>query len=227
MSYSYTNSAEYMPIAQDVYYQQPQTQQKSHIGTIGAVAGGALGGFVGAKKVPYFVGQNNKKEVNDNFTKKVYETTLKSTNRANKPVYKQINKVLKKLKSVNSSDKLIELLEKNPEAKNLIDNELIGQIKDLNVADCKRVIKEKLNVVKNEKFLPIRTYIKECWNPTKKVFENNSGISEDTFNAIKKAAREVKAGSIVKGVGIGALLGFVTAAIAKIISLSTKNIQQQ
>ena len=70
----------------------------------------------------------------------------------------------------------------------------------------------------------VKYNILKSWDAATKKFKKPDGITEQEFNAIKKAARKVKAGTIATWAAIGGLAVSALYAVSKKVLNSKKNV---
>lgn len=212
MSYSYSEPLSYG-------YQQPlgygEVQQKKPSSmpyAIGGLAvGAAAGGYAGSKVNP-FVSKNG--EAVDSFARSVLDKSKEAAPEAEKKIYNQNAEILKKLDSVKTKDELTTLFNNNKEAVDEIfgnSEDFLKNVTDENIAQNKKTIKQKFTTAQDTSLQDIKNKIQACWDKDKKNFKKADSVEQETFNAIEKSTKGVKAKAIAK---YAAVAGLATGAVA-------------
>lgn len=216
---SYSASGMY---PQGNYYNQgyvPQRKSNPMVGVLGAMTLGAVGGGAAG----YFLNKypvNRNGEVSDEFAKKAFDMHIKKNlSKSAKKVIEQVNNVMEKIDSVNTSESLKRLLKSNPLALKMEQmgvslETYVNSITADNLKETKQKIKKELQNVTKGYYEKFKTITKACWDNAEKKFIKPDGMESKIFNVIKKTTannqwkKALKYGGITAGV-MGALtLGY-------------------
>ena len=237
MTYPYSGY-DYPSPSNPVTYNQPmyKTINQSKPGVVGSAViagtvGAGIGAVVGATKNPYISANG---EATDIFAKQVYENIIDKAEYAVKNKYKQTNEVLKQIDGINTPEKLKELFDKNElVAKeicadmNLSPKEYLETVCADNLAANKRVIKDRIKVGEQSKFLSVKNQIQSCWDKQNKKLVKPDRMAEDTFKTIKKSMNGLKLKTTGKIAIIGAGIGAGTGILLKVIHNLTQRSKTQ
>ena len=216
MSYSYSAPLSYDSSAMtyDSNSVQHVHNSRSAIPAVGGfIVGAAAGTYAGVKKIPYFNGKN---EIKDTFAKSAHKRYMKkAAEESERKAYSQWRIVIEKLKRIKDADSLNNLLNSNPLAKEAISEDLLKEAADVNIKGTKASVKETLLAKQTESIQKMRNKIARCWDSEKKEFIKPDDMSENTFKAIRKAAKGLKIDAIAK---YALITGAVTAIVATVIS---------
>lgn len=190
-------------------------------GVIGGLAGGCYGAYKSTRK-DSFISKNG--NINKDFIKETYEKYLKTSKNSDKDIYEGSIKILDKIDSVKTSEEIQELFNANKEAATEIFNELKQTPEDFaknisqnNLAENKKVIKDKINAANNARYQNIKNQIQACWDKDKKEFIKNENVSDDLVKILKKTSNKLNWKTMGKfaviGSAISAVIGFITAKL--------------
>ena len=206
------------PYIQQQY--QPQAAGKSNGGpsvfgmmTLGALGGGTVG-YLKALR------QQKNGNLPDTFAKEVYEKVTKLDSDDN-ILYKQSNKILKKLDSIKDTDGLKKLFNKNKEAAEALCKSMgstiegvVNMISADNLKSTKETIKNHIKASNEMMFRQTKNVIEKCWNKEKKQFVKPDSVNAKIFKIITSTKtnsqwkKALKYGGITAGI-MGALtLGY-------------------
>lgn len=216
MTYSNTMAAPYMQ------QQYPYQMQNKTSGNSSAVFGMMTLGALGGGTVGYLKAMKEQKEgkFSDSFAKEVYEKVAKIDS-GDKTLYKQLNKILKKLDSVKDAEGLRKLFKNNKEGAetlckgmgSTIDG-VLNMISADNIKSTIETIKQGIKSSNAMMFRQTKNTIEKCWDKEKKIFVKPDNLDSKIFKIIKNTKTQsqwkkaLKYGGITAGV-MGALtLGY-------------------
>lgn len=223
MTYSSSGQLNYGPQQIPLQYDGTKYQKPSAIPI--ALTGAAVGAIAGAGYGKYkssgtnsFISKNG--DVVDSFAKNTYEKFI-NTSKTGKEAYNGGLNILNKIDSVKKPEELKQLFEANKEAAEDICKELkqkpedfIKNITNDNLADNKKVIKEKIKAGNNTRYQDMKNQIQACWNKDKKKFIKSENVSDDVFKIIKKSSNGTNWKILGKFAAIGSVITGVVAFIA-------------
>lgn len=204
---------------------QPKKKTSAPYTFGGLALGAGAGALIGYKTNPYIT---KKGDVVNSFAQKSFDLFINKNDDTAKKVYNETKNVLESLNCVKTPEDLRTLMNKNKEFFKDMCKELkqtpeqyIRTITEDNLKANTEAISARAKAMNNSKLQSFKNQIQACWDKTRKEFRKSSDVSQDAFDAIKKASSEGKNKLIAKYAIIGgistALVGFISYHAVKFI----------